>query len=60
MNAISICVSLLVALVALVLVNTMRKLRPEIAASGSQRMCPSCGLITSRSEACCLECGNVA
>jgi hypothetical protein len=23
---------------------------------GSQRMCPFCGLITSRRKACCLEC----
>jgi hypothetical protein len=25
---------------------------------GSQRMCPFCGLITSRYKACCLECGK--
>ena len=25
---------------------------------GSQRMCPFCGLITSRRKACCLECGK--
>lgn len=24
----------------------------------SQRMCPFCGLITSRSKSCCLECGK--
>jgi hypothetical protein len=24
----------------------------------SQRMCPSCGLITPRHESCCLECGR--
>ena len=24
----------------------------------SQRICPSCGLITPRHEACCLECGG--
>jgi hypothetical protein len=24
----------------------------------SQRMCPFCGLITSRYKACCLECGK--
>ena len=33
------------------------KLKPQIAGYGSQRMCPSCGLITSRFKACCLECG---
>jgi transposase len=25
---------------------------------GSQRMCPFCGLITSRRKTCCLECGK--
>jgi hypothetical protein len=25
---------------------------------GSQRMCPFCGLITSRRKRCCLECGK--
>jgi hypothetical protein len=24
----------------------------------SQRMCPFCGLITSRRKSCCLECGK--
>ena len=27
---------------------------------GSQRMCPFCGLITSRSKSSCLECGKSA
>jgi hypothetical protein len=34
------------------------KLKPEIAGSGSQRMCPFCGLITSRFKSSCLECGK--
>ena len=34
------------------------RLKPQIAGFGSQRMCPSCGLITSRSKAFCLECGK--
>jgi hypothetical protein len=34
------------------------RLRPQIAGFGSQRMCPSCGLITSRWEEFCLECGK--
>jgi len=34
------------------------RLRPQIAGFGSQRMCPSCGSITSRSKAFCLECGK--
>ena len=25
----------------------------------SQRMCPFCGLITSRRKTCCLECGKL-
>ena len=33
-------------------------LTPQIAGFGSQRMCPSCGLITSRSKTFCLECGK--
>jgi hypothetical protein len=58
MSAISISVSLLIALFAILLLYEMRKLRPRVAGYGSQRMCPSCGLITSRSKACCLECGK--
>jgi len=34
------------------------RLKPQIAGFGPQRMCPSCGLITSRSKAFCLECGK--
>ena len=34
------------------------RLKPQIARFGSQRMCPSCGLITSRSKEFCLECGK--
>jgi hypothetical protein len=57
MNAISISLSLLIALFAILLLYRRRKL-PQIAGYGSQRMCPSCGLITSRLKACCLECGK--
>jgi hypothetical protein len=32
------------------------RLRPQIAGFGSQRMCPSCGLITSHAKEFCLEC----
>ena len=56
MNAISISVGLLIALVGVLLFYRMRKV-PQIAGYGSQTMCPSCGLITSRLKACCLECG---
>jgi hypothetical protein len=34
------------------------RLKPQIAGFGSPRMCPSCGLITSRSKEFCLECGK--
>jgi hypothetical protein len=57
MNSISISCSLLIALFAILLLYRMRKLQPPVAGYGSQRMCPSCGLITSRFKACCLECG---
>ena len=57
MGAISISVGVLIALVAVLVFYRMRKL-PQIAEFGSQRMCRSCGLITSRLKACCLECGK--
>jgi hypothetical protein len=56
MSAISISFGLPIALFAILLLYRMRKLKPQIAGFGSQRMCPSCGLITSRLKACCLEC----
>jgi hypothetical protein len=58
MNAISIFAGLLIALVAILLLYKMRKLKLQVAGYGSQRMCPWCGLITSRLKACCLECGK--
>jgi hypothetical protein len=58
MNATSISAGLLIALFAILLLYKVRKLRPRAAGYGSQRMCPSCGLITSRLKACCLECGQ--
>jgi len=33
-------------------------LKPQSTTLGSQRMCPSCGLITPRSLRLCLECGE--
>jgi predicted amidophosphoribosyltransferase len=57
MSAISISFGLLIALVGVLVFYRMHKL-PQIAGYGSQRMCPSCGLITSRLKACCLECGK--
>jgi len=58
MNATSFSFGLLMELFTILLLHRMRKLNPRIAAYGSQRMCPSCGLITSRLKACCLECGE--
>ena len=58
MNPISISCGLLVALFAILLLYKIRKLKPQVAGYGSQRMCPSCGLITSRFKACCLESGQ--
>jgi len=58
MSASSICFSLIIVLFTILLLYRIRRLKPRIAGVGSQRMCPSCGLITSRLKACCLECGN--
>jgi predicted amidophosphoribosyltransferase len=57
MSAINNHVGLLIALLAILLLRP-RRVKPETAAYGSQRMCPACGLITSRLETCCLECGK--
>jgi hypothetical protein len=57
MGTTNIFIGLLVALFTILLLRRARKLKPKIAGYGTQRMCPSCGLITSRLEACCLECG---
>jgi hypothetical protein len=58
MSATSISFGVLVVLFTILLLYRMHKLKPQIAGFGSQRMCPSCGLITSRSKQCCLECGK--
>ena len=58
MNAISISSGLIIALFAILLLYKMHKLKPRVAGYGLQRMCPYCGLITSRLKACCLECGK--
>jgi hypothetical protein len=58
-SAISISFGLLIVLFTILLLSRMRRLKPQIVVRyGSQRMCPSCGLITSRLKACCLECGK--
>jgi hypothetical protein len=37
----------------------LRALKPSDREFRSQRMCPFCGLITSRRKTCCLECGKL-
>ena len=58
MNAASISFGLLMVLFTILLLRWMLKPKPEVARLGSQRMCPSCGLITSRLKASCVECGK--
>ena len=58
MNAISVSVGLLVALFVILLLYKILKPKPQVTRYASQRMCPSCGLITSRLKARCLECGQ--
>ena len=58
MSEIRIAFSLMIALIMILLLYPRRKVKPQIAVYGSQRVCPFCGLITSRLEACCLECGK--
>ena len=36
----------------------LRILIPQVQQVQSQRICPFCGLITSRYKACCMECGK--
>jgi hypothetical protein len=58
MNPTSISFGLFIVLVATLLIHWMRKSKPQIAGYGTQMMCPSCGLITSRLKACCVACGK--
>jgi predicted amidophosphoribosyltransferase len=58
MNATSFSFGLLIVLFTILLLHRIHKLKPQIAGYGSERICPSCGLITSRLKACCLECGK--
>jgi hypothetical protein len=58
MSATIISYGLLIVLFTILLLYRMRRLKPQIVRYGSQRMCPSCGLITSRLKARCLECGK--
>jgi transposase len=58
MSAIRISLGLLIAMFAILLLYKIRKLKPRVTGYASQKMCPYCGLITSRSKANCLECGR--
>lgn len=55
MSGIGICAGLLIALLTIWALCRTRRMQ-KIAASGSQTMCPACGLITSRLKERCLEC----
>ena len=57
MSATSIFYGLVIVLFTILLLHAMRKLKPQVTGFRSQRMCPSCGLITSRLNPRCLECG---
>jgi hypothetical protein len=59
MSTLNISVGLLIALFAILLLYRTRRLKAHIAVFGSQRMCPACGLVTSRLKTCCLECGKL-
>jgi predicted amidophosphoribosyltransferase len=58
MYAIDITFGLFIVLFTILLLRWIR--RPRLLLSGfrSQRMCPSCGLITSRLHSRCQECGK--
>jgi predicted amidophosphoribosyltransferase len=58
MSATNILLGLLIMLFTILLLRWVRRLKPQLAGFQSQRMCPSCGLITSRLKARCLECGK--
>ena len=58
MNATSIFIGLLIVLFTILVLRRMRKAKARVVGSGSQRMCPNCGLITSRLKTHCLECGK--
>jgi len=59
MSANGVFAGLLIGLFTLLVLYWTRRLRPQIAAAGSQRMCPACGLITARFKARCLECRHL-
>jgi predicted amidophosphoribosyltransferase len=58
MSSTNISFGLIVALLAIPFLYKIRKPKTRVAQNGSQRMCPACGLITSRLKAFCSECGQ--
>src|SRR6266700_1287772 len=58
MNATGAFLGLLIVLFMIVLLRWRRKMKPQLAQAGLQRMCPHCGLITSRVKSSCLACGK--
>jgi hypothetical protein len=57
MNATTISFGVLIVLFTILLLAWKRRMKPQAVGFRSQRMCPSCGLITSRLNPRCLECG---
>jgi hypothetical protein len=58
MNAIDISFGLFIVLSTILLLRWGRKPKLQLSGFRTQRMCPSCGLITSRLSPRCLECGK--
>jgi hypothetical protein len=58
MNATNISFGLFIVLLTILLAHWMHRVPPQMTRFQSQRMCPSCGLITSRLKPNCLECGE--
>jgi hypothetical protein len=58
MTTISVSFGLMILLFAILRLHEIRRRKPQIAGYGSQRVCPSCGLITPRLKASCMECGK--
>lgn len=59
MNATDISFGLFIVLFTILLLRRNRKPKLQLSGVRSQRMCPSCGLITSQLSPRCLECGKL-
>jgi predicted amidophosphoribosyltransferase len=58
MYAIDITFGLFIVLFTILLLRWIRRPRLQFSGFRSQRMCPSCGLITPRLSPRCQECGK--